>query len=793
MTHLVLFLMVAAAAVQSNALCPTMCVCGTYPRDVSKSSPSYYTAVSCGAFNDNITIQLDETTADLTLFNFTIDELEAVLSDLTREQIRLPYLAQLTIAGSVLSDVINLTFGEFARIRSINLSGNQMRVLPDTILNVSSSLKDLNLANNSIEVIDNEPFRILENLEMLNLSANSLNEMSPDCFNGLKNLKCLDLSHNNLSGLNITVFTPLTRLQYLNLSNNHFETFDENCFSSLVKLQQLDLSWNNLVRIEMGSLQLPNLTRLLLAGNPKLGLSRDPALLVGTGQRLQTVDASRIGLKQVPAALTHSIRTLRLPYNSIKIIRCGDLDSYPLVQLLDINCNGLELIEDDALGRLDSLSVLYLIENRMKQIPRSLSEKLKVLHLERNEIEKINTKDLQGLTSLEVLLLNDNKISQIEAEAFNQLGALVTLDLSTNPIKVLGAGCLSGPMTLQVLRLSNIGVIAPAREVSFPLSATEHLITLDLARSPGLARQLLVDTAALAASRELQELDLSYTKLDYIRPDLLHYLPQLRIFHMEGNNINCSQLHWLAAWIRRQDEPEYKKITCASPPEMWGMALIDLQDEIYAPSYSPEAHDGARTQNEVPLLAIQQHKTEPTLFDNRTETWNGFGKGVIKTTDKSFVTTISPPPGRNTQPTHLETTLTIANDDSPNKAVAIPSDSVSVAPENTSKTKPPHRRGGDDDDDNNNSMPLEVAASNWNSSHEQRWNAPSTGEMSMFSAGDQDGKPHPGMLILAVGVLGTAAVLTMLAARFTRRRRTLAQRHVEDLEVSSLPGVTELW
>ena len=733
MSHLVLVL-VLAAAVRTGA-CPDMCTCTRHPLQPDQTS------VLCEGFPENVT-QLDRATYDLTLANLDEEELGAIIESLA--EIKLPYLDRLTIERSVVPDLMNLTFGDFVDLRYVKLSGNKIASLAQ--LN-GTSLRLLDLSDNEVVTVE-EAFRTMRNLETLNLSANSLTVIDSDSFRGLVSLKCLDLSSNNLTTLEDEVFTPLQSLQYLNLSSNQIEVLNEKCFISLVKLQQLDVSFNRLVRVELGSLQLPSLARLLLAGNSRLGTSREPVLLVGTGQRLQTVDASNIGLEQVPAALTHSIRTLRLVGNSIKTVRCGDLDSYPLLQLLDFDSNGLELIEDDALGRLDSLSILYLTNNNMTEIPKSLSEKLKVLHLEHNRIQQVRSKDMQGLTALEVLLLNDNKIRLIEADAFNQLTSLVTLDISRNPIKVLEAGCLSGSMALQVLRLANIAVIAPPKEVSFPLSSTEHLITLDLSGSPGLARQLLVDTAALAASRQLQELDLSFTGLDYIRSDLLHFLPQLRIFHIQGNRINCTQLEWLATWMRRQDEPEYRKITCASPPELWGTLLFDLQDTPLS-SITTEVPTSKRTEESVDFKLVENFFAP---FDVN-ETWS------VETTVSSVLTNAN-------ESARAEISRDLAGG----------SKEATFNAYNKSEELFPEVQSVTSDVDVNS-----------NSSHER-------GEMSMFSAGERE-RVHPGMLVLAAAMLGTAVALTMLAVRFSRRRRAaLRLRQEEDVvEVSSLPGVTELW
>lgn len=587
MLKLVLILTLMFSA--SIHTCPNMCKCHNYPTDNHEINSLYYTSVFCDAFNSNVTQFLSNSTHDLIFKDLNADEVESIFSDL-ETIVELPYLVHLEFHES---DIENVSCEGLSWVQVLVLSGNHLRRVPILFSN-SSSLQLLDLSHNRIKTIGNDVFTLLESLKVLNLSANSIIDIEQDTFKGLLSLKSLDISRNKLSTIRDQVFTSLTSLQYLNISNNGIETLNEVSFNDLVSLQHLDLSWNKLSRVAPGSLHLPSLARLLLAGNPLLARSRETSIIVGTGRKLQVLDASRTGLKQVPATLTHSIRTLRVAGNTIRTVNCGDLDSYPLVQLLDFTSNVLEFIEEDALGRLDFLSVLYLSDNHIREIPKSLPEKLTVLHLEYNDIKRVSDNDLLGLSALEVLLLNDNKIRTVDENAFGHLISLVTLDLSRNPISILQPGCLSGPSALQVLRLASIGIISPAKEVSFPLSFPEHLITLDLSDSPGLARQLLADTAALAASRELQELDLSRANLEYIRSDLLHYLPQLRVLHIRDNSLNCSQLNWLATWMRRQNDPEYRGITCASPADFWGTPLIDLQDTESTPNARNEIFSDSR-------------------------------------------------------------------------------------------------------------------------------------------------------------------------------------------------------
>lgn len=67
-------------------------------------------------------------------------------------------------------------------------------------------------------------------------------------------------------------------------------------------------------------------------------------------------------------------------------------------------------IEDDALGRLEMLTILYLDNNRLAHIPASLPSSLIKLYMHSNRITDINSDDLINLINLEVLDLSGNKI-----------------------------------------------------------------------------------------------------------------------------------------------------------------------------------------------------------------------------------------------------------------------------------------------------------------------------------------------------------------------------------------------
>lgn len=868
---LILTLMIGAGTQE----CPNMCKCHNFPADIQqKSSSLYYTSVFCESFYPNMTQLLSNSTRDLRFSDFDSEQIENILGEIEKNLIDLPYLVLLEFTRSELG---NFSYNSVEWLRYLSLTENHLHIVPIQFLNLSN-LQTFDLSQNEIQVIEENPFELLERLELLNLSGNSLINLNGNSFTGLKSLKSLDLSRNKLSTIGDDVLSPLSSLQYLNLSSNHLESLNLVSFSSLILLQHLDVSWNKLARIAFGSLHLPSLARLFLAGNPLLERSREASILVGTGRKLQILDASRTGLKQVPAALTHSIRTLKVAGNSIRVVNCGDMDSYPLIQLIDFASNELEFIEEDALGRLEFLSVLYLSDNHIREIPRSLPEKLSVLHLEYNDIERVSNKDLLGLAGLEVLLLNDNKIRVVDEAAFGQLTSLVTLDLSRNPVTILQPGCLSGPAALQVLRLASIGIIAPAAEVSFPLSSPEHLITLDLSDSSGLARQLLADTAALAASRELQELDLTNTDLEYIRSDLLYYLPQLRLLHIKDNTLNCSELQWLASWMRRQNDPEYRDIVCASPADLWGTPLVDLQDPETSPIQTINQEVGVDSRRAINLreknitktlekagsfstirLAESMYTTNKQNIENNsilknevsqvqldgrkydmkrkkvmikensvksmggTNDWNGTS-GPYTTTllnneteNNSSSSSLSANSHLSTRNTIKQTSeVAITGTPTPLKQTVAASDLSKLTSQNANETakagsnKLDHRSFISEISRNlfvatkertlNNTVDEKLKSTDAEESLMDMeslspWNV-STGETSMFinnKQGDAGSSLHPGMLILAVGIMGAAAALAMLAAKFTRKRRNSSIFQQEDIEVSSLPSVTELW
>ncbi|XP_067618189.1 uncharacterized protein 2mit [Eurosta solidaginis] len=307
-------------------------------------------------------------------------------------------------------------------IQILNLNNNQITYA----MNISSTtLHELHLSGNQITQLSHLNLSMLSALETLDLSCNHITELETAFFpQRMHNLKYLNLANNRIGTIYRETFYNLLSLNTLLLSHNNISDIDYETFLSLPNLQYLDLSYNQLHGEAIRALQgIPDLVRLSIAYNPEVGTAMQEFV---ASWSLKELDASGTGLCQIPAALAQSVRTLKLTDNWLKIINCGDLDSYPLLQYLDLSHSRIEDIEDDALGRLEILETLFLDHNQLHKVPLSLPTSLQHLFLQKNEIMDIHEQSFQGLNNLQTLDLSGNKLLYLPALP---LPKLLTLNL----------------------------------------------------------------------------------------------------------------------------------------------------------------------------------------------------------------------------------------------------------------------------------------------------------------------------------------------------------------------------
>lgn len=143
---------------------------------------------------------------------------------------------------------------------------------------------------------------------------------------------------------------------------------------------------------------------------------------------LQTLNIHNISLSTrgiIEQFLHTNSLTINLSFFS-QIISSGDFESYPFLHKLILSYNNLTSIEEDALGRLEMLTILHLDHNKLTQIPPSLPSSLIKLYMHNNLIMELHSNDLMNLINLQVLDLSNNKLIYMPQLT---LPALITLSV----------------------------------------------------------------------------------------------------------------------------------------------------------------------------------------------------------------------------------------------------------------------------------------------------------------------------------------------------------------------------
>ncbi|XP_064553356.1 uncharacterized protein 2mit [Drosophila montana] len=339
--------------------------------------------------------------------------------------------------------------GQFELVTRLDLSHNCLNSLQ---LQNFTQLQQLSACNNTLTLLP----ALSATLSALDLSWNKLSQLtssgnrSSSSFfaQRMPQLKHLNLEHNELGGaIARQAFYNLFGLETLLLGWNNITDIDYESFLALPNLQHLDLSHNQLSGSAIRALQgIPDLVSLSIAYNPLVGAAMQEFV---ASWSLKDLDASGTGLCQVPAALAQSVRTLKLSHNWLQAINCGDLDSYPLLQYLDLSYSHIAQLEDDALGRLELLELLFLDHNSLMRVPNSLP------------------------TSLEHLFLQHNRIMELQPQAFVGLKNLKTLDLSGNRLLYLPALPLANLLTLN---LQSAGIESVSQSIVHTLPQLRDLL-----------------------------------------------------------------------------------------------------------------------------------------------------------------------------------------------------------------------------------------------------------------------------------------------------------------------------
>ncbi|XP_070504913.1 chaoptin-like [Chironomus tepperi] len=167
-------------------------------------------------------------------------------------------------------------FDDCRNLEYLNIESNNLKIIPEMMLQNSINLHTLTLDNNQIAVIDENAFTgtklsilrlesnlltdfnvnwfngINETLQMLTIRNNSFTSLPENSFENLRNLQELEIGFNDLPDLSDHIFQGLSNLLFLSLSSCNIRDLKSSWFNDLTSLGSLFLNYNHLTSIPDG-------------------------------------------------------------------------------------------------------------------------------------------------------------------------------------------------------------------------------------------------------------------------------------------------------------------------------------------------------------------------------------------------------------------------------------------------------------------------------------------------------------------------------------------------------------
>nr|XP_055057096.1 PH domain leucine-rich repeat-containing protein phosphatase 1 [Misgurnus anguillicaudatus] len=395
------------------------------------------------------------------------------------------------------ADQTLLQLQRFSRLRSLNLSNNQLGSFPLLICSIST-LTEVNLSCNYLTsvhpdvgnmtnlqtfVLDGNlltslPAELgcLQRLTYLGLSFNEFTQV-PSVLERLPAVERLCMAGNKLTVLTLQTFRLLT-LKHIDLRLNHISSVIPEEPEFLRHVTQLDVRDNRLneldasvfPHLEVLHCQRNRITHLRVRGNmlkalyasnnelhefdvspaasnlTYMDLSRNcltslPDWL-SESRKLEVLDVSHNHITELPPWLlsSGSLRKVLAGHNQLK--RLPERVERPLVEVLDVQHNQLIELPCNLFLKSESLRCLNASANKLENLPSSsLSEEsssiLQELYLTNNHLTDKCVPQLTGHTHLRILHMAYNHLQTFPASKMAKLEELEEVDLSGNRLKAV--------------------------------------------------------------------------------------------------------------------------------------------------------------------------------------------------------------------------------------------------------------------------------------------------------------------------------------------------------------------
>ncbi|KYN11543.1 PREDICTED: toll-like receptor 6 [Trachymyrmex cornetzi] len=445
-------------------------------------------------------------------------------------------LVTLNISWNSLKDITELGFQDVTE-EKISEKQHPRRIQLESTpapLPCSLDVQSLDMSNNQISVLPINGFSSLKRLKVLNLSSNAISMVADGALHGLRSLENLDLSGNKIVALPTAMFRDASKsLKELRLQNNSISALLSGLVANMNQLVTLDLSRNVLTSSWLDSGTFSGLIRLVLLN---LSYNRISKLNTTIFKDLYTLQILNLQFNEIDSisadtfAPMSNLHTLELAHNRLTYLDAYSLNGLFALSLLALDSNLLEGIHPDAFRNCSSMQDLNLSGNNLDSIPVALKDMriLRTLDLGENQIRSLNKPGFRGMSSLYGLRMIGNEITNVTQEDLVELPALQILNLARNRIEFVENGAFAANPALQAIRLdSNVlqdmsGIFINAPGVLY-LNMSDNIITqFDYSFLPeklqwmDLHKNFIEDLGVAPRNTNLQTLDVSFNRLTRI-------------------------------------------------------------------------------------------------------------------------------------------------------------------------------------------------------------------------------------------------------------------------------------
>lgn len=421
----------------------------------------------------------------------------------------------------------------FKGVRSLDISYSGYKSLDWLDLN-AIRLERLNASHNeltNVKIFKQNASDLVE----LDLSFNQLKLIPSDTFNGANRLMRLHLSHNAIHHIHQNAFSK--NLEYLNLDGNRFWTIP--ILANNQQLKEIHLQDNPILTFDCSDLSAMSEVSLYFAWKWALSFHGD-----GNCQHkpMHVIRDYRDEGVLITADGAHEIHCNEQSFENLTIFVAGrnsisnggDLLQFlnPSIMHIDLSGNQIQKLHAALLQRFDRLIFLSLSNTMLTHFDLSMlkSHELIKLDLSQNDLKFLqNVRLLEVFKSLEELSIGSNKLENVQDLIQHVHPSIVKLDLNGNPVGPVNWLTFEWLTALNSLNLSNTMLMMVDFKAFEPL---KNLSSLDVSHN-NLAD---VDFEMLSILNQLSHFSAAYCHIKNASDVIQHLQPSIEALDLSGNH-----------------------------------------------------------------------------------------------------------------------------------------------------------------------------------------------------------------------------------------------------------------